>query len=94
LVLKWSIEQGAALHIVLRSYSDAGVRLPDTETVTLQYMMDRFNIALPPGLEYGIEPAIEHNRLPLTIHELRRIFLELPDEKLWPTQQTEDGAPE
>lgn len=84
LVLKWADEAGAAIHIVLRSYADIGVRLPDTEAVTLQYMVDRFNIALPPGLPYGIEPAVR---------ELERSLLKL-EEKLWPTQQqTGTGAP-
>jgi Flp pilus assembly protein CpaB len=84
LVLKWADEMGAALHVVLRSQADAGVRLADTEAVTFQYMVDRFNIALPPRLEYGVEPAVE---------ELRRSFLELPD-KLWiRTQTTQTETP-
>ena len=73
LVLKWADEAGAAMHVVLRSYEDAGVSLPDTEAVTMQYMVDRFNIALPPGLAYGVEPAAQ---------KLERSFLRLP-EKLW-----------
>ena len=91
LVLKWAGESGAAMHIVLRSHDDAGVRLPDTEAVTMQYMMDRFNIAMPPGLNYGIEDS----RL---VIELERTFLKLPDD-LWnpwstqPIQTTESGAP-
>jgi Flp pilus assembly protein CpaB len=84
LVLKWAGEAGAAMHIALRSYSDAGVPLPDTEPVTMQYMVDRFNIALPPSLAYGYEPAVRR---------LERSFLALP-EKLWvpwsaTTQDTE-----
>ena len=87
LVLKWADESGAAMHVVLRSFADAGVSLPDTEAVTLQYMVDRFNIALPPGLAYGTDPAVE---------ELERGFLDLPD-TLWnpwsaQTSQTE-GPP-
>jgi Flp pilus assembly protein CpaB len=73
LVLKWAGEAGAAMHVVLRSYSDAGVRLPDTEPVTLQYMVDRFNMGLPPGLAYGQQPA---SRV------LERGLITLP-EKLW-----------
>ena len=87
LVLKWSIEQKAPMHLVLRSYADAGVRLPDTESVTLQYMVDMFNIALPPGLPYGIEPAVL---------ELERTLLQLPDLPLNlapPVIQSEDGPP-
>jgi Flp pilus assembly protein CpaB len=86
LVLKWADESGAAFHIVLRSYADAGVRLPDTEAVTFQYMVDRFNLALPPGLAYGYEPAVD---------ELERSFLQLP-ERLWTpwSAQTQDtGTP-
>jgi Flp pilus assembly protein CpaB len=73
LVLKWAAEAGAAMQVVLRSYADADQPLPSTEAVTLQYMMDRFNIGLPPGLAYGIEPAVT---------QLERSFLRLPD-KLW-----------
>jgi Flp pilus assembly protein CpaB len=88
LVLKWAGEAGAAMHVVLRSHEDAGVRLPDTEPVTLQYMVDRFNIGLPPGLAYGPQPA---SRV------LERGLLTLP-EKLWEpwstlTTQTEEGPP-
>jgi hypothetical protein len=84
LVLKWAGEQGAAMHIVLRSYQDAGVRLPDTEAVTLQYMVDRFNIALPPGLAYGVEPVVI---------QLERSFLQLPEVPLLNIPQTGTQAP-
>jgi hypothetical protein len=70
LVLKWGEEAGGAMHIVLRSYEDAGVRLPDTEPVTLQYMAERFNITLPLGLDFGVEPAVRR---------LERSFLGLED---------------
>ncbi len=89
LVLKWADEAGAALHVVLRSHEDAGVVLPDTEAVTLQYMVDRFNMALPPGLAFGTEPAAM---------ELQRSFLRLP-EQLWnpwsaqPTQSQSEAPP-
>jgi hypothetical protein len=78
LVLKWSIERGAAIHVVLRSYSDVGQRFR-TEAVTLQYMVDQFNIGLPPGLEYGIDPVVR---------QLERSFLELPKVPLDFSQQT------
>ncbi len=87
LVLKWAGEAGAAMHVVLRSYSDAGVSLPATEPVTLQYMVDRFNIGLPPVLAFGNEPATR---------VLERGFLSLP-EKLWEPwsaqEQIEEGPP-
>jgi Flp pilus assembly protein CpaB len=83
LVLKWAGDAGADMHIVLRSFDDAGVRLPDTEMVTLQYMVDRFNMALPPGLAYGIEPAVR---------QLERTLLQELD-RLWPIQQTGTEGP-
>jgi hypothetical protein len=86
LVLKWAGEAGAAYHVVLRSFADAGVRLPDTEAVTLQYMVDRFNIGLPPGLAYGYEPAVR---------ELERSFLRLPEQlwNPWSAQTQDTGTP-
>jgi hypothetical protein len=86
LVLKWAGEAGAAFHVVLRSHADAGVRLPDTEAVTLQYMVDRFNIGLPPGLAYGYEPAVQ---------ELERSFLKLPEQlwNPWSAQTQQSGEP-
>lgn len=83
LVLKWADEQGAAMHLALRSYADTGIRLPDTEAVTFQYMVDRFNIAMPPGLAYAVEPAA---------FQLQRTFLKLPEQlwNPWSTQQIED----
>jgi Flp pilus assembly protein CpaB len=86
LVLKWADEAGAALHVVLRSHEDAGVSLPDTEAVTLQYMVDRFNMAMPPGLEFGVEPAAT---------DLARSFLRLPEQlwNPWSTQPTQTTTP-
>lgn len=81
LVLKWAGEAGAAMHVVLRSQADVGIPLPNTEPVTLQYMVDRFNMAMPPGLDFGAEPAVR---------QLERSFLQLPD-KLWIRTQTTSG---
>jgi Flp pilus assembly protein CpaB len=88
LVLRWAAQEGAAMDVVLRSYADADQPLPSTEPVTLQYMVDRFNIGLPPGLAYGSEPAVR---------QLERTFLKLP-EKLWnpwsaQTTETEESPP-
>jgi Flp pilus assembly protein CpaB len=86
LVLKWADEMGGAIHVVLRSFEDTGIRLPDTEAVTMQYMVDRFNIALPPGLAYGIEPAAV---------QLERSFLQLPEQlwNPWSTQTIDSTTP-
>ncbi len=63
LTLKWAVEAGASIDLVLRSYADAG-RLITTESVTLQYMMERFNIALPPKLPVGIQPPVQNLERP------------------------------
>jgi len=84
LVLKWGEEAGGAMHIVLRSYEDAGVRLPDTEPVTLQYMRERFNFSLPLGLDFGIDPAVR---------ELERSFLGLDEGALELVPEVETAAP-
>jgi hypothetical protein len=41
--------------LVLRSAGDTG--RTDTESVTLQYMFEQYNIALPAKLSYGVSPA-------------------------------------
>ena len=84
LVLKWGEEAGGAMHIVLRSYEDAGVRLPDTEPVTLQYMKERFNFSLPLGLDFGIDPAVR---------ELERSFLGLEEGALELVPETDTTTP-
>jgi hypothetical protein len=54
----------------------------------MQYMVDRFNMGLPPGLAYGIEPAVR---------QLERSFLRLPevplDLTLPETSSEGQGAP-
>lgn len=55
LVLKFLRESGAAIDLALRSADDAE-QMFATESVTLQYMFTRFEVAQPPKLTYGIEP--------------------------------------
>lgn len=57
-VLKYAEESGASIDLVLRSAADAGKEVV-TEPVTLRYLLDRFNIALPSKLPYGIQPSVE-----------------------------------
>lgn len=64
LVLLWARQSQAYMELALRG---AGDEESDhtTEAVTLQYMLTRFNIAVPPKLEFGIdrsadpEPVVE-----------------------------------
>jgi len=56
MVLEYAQAVGARLNAVLRSAGDA--QTASTESVTLQYLMDRFNIELPPKLPYGVAPPV------------------------------------
>jgi pilus assembly protein CpaB len=54
LVLKWALENNASIHLVMRSAVDQDI-YAQPEAVTLQYMLDRFQIAVPPKLPYAPE---------------------------------------
>jgi pilus assembly protein CpaB len=49
------LNKGAKLNLVLRSAQDN--KQTKTESVTLQFLMDQYNIPLPSKLPYGLEPA-------------------------------------
>jgi len=57
LVLKYAQEVGASMSLVLRSVGDESQQV-DTESVTLEYLLERFNIEQPPKLPYGVEPPV------------------------------------
>jgi Flp pilus assembly protein CpaB len=56
LVLKYARETGAQLDMALRAAGDKESRF-STEAVTLQYMFERFKVAVPAKLDYGIGGA-------------------------------------
>jgi len=56
LVLKYARENGAQMDMALRSARDVESRF-STEAVTLQYVFERFKVAVPPKLDYGIGGA-------------------------------------
>lgn len=53
---------GVRMNLALRSASDDVKN--DTESVTLQYIMDTFKVKMPVKLPYGIEPAVNTLNLP------------------------------
>ena len=57
MVLKYAAEVGASIDLVLRSAGDTGQIT--TESVTLQYVFERFDIKLPPKLPYGVTPPLQ-----------------------------------
>jgi hypothetical protein len=54
LVLKWALETNASIDLVMRSAVDQDI-YAQPEAVTLQYMLDRFQIAVPPKLPHAPE---------------------------------------
>ena len=59
LVLKFSFEQGADIDFALRSALDNAVTDVTTETVSLQYLLDFYNLADPPRLPIALDPRTD-----------------------------------
>jgi pilus assembly protein CpaB len=55
--LKYAREIGANIDLVLRSPGDAN-KTVETESVTLEYLFEQFNIEQPPKLPYGVTPPL------------------------------------
>jgi pilus assembly protein CpaB len=53
--LNYLMLTGAKLNLVLRSAGDN--QASNTEAVTLQFIMDQYNVPVPAKLPYGMEPA-------------------------------------
>jgi len=56
LVLLWARQSKVYMELALRAAGDENAD-HTTEAVTLQYMLTRFNIAVPPKLEFGIDKS-------------------------------------
>jgi len=59
LVLKYSLETGADIDFALRSALDNDLTDVSTDSVTLQYLMDFYDIVEPPLLPISQQPRIE-----------------------------------
>lgn len=51
------LNKGAKINLVMRSAGDTQVG--KTEAVTLQFLMDQYNIPFPSKLPYGLEPRVD-----------------------------------
>ncbi len=60
--LNYLVYSGAQLSLALRGAGDD--QRVQTEAVTLQYLMDQYNIPLPTKLPYGFEPRVDVLKLP------------------------------
>jgi hypothetical protein len=55
--LTYLIDSGVDISLALRSAGDSTVI--DTDTATIQYFMDDYQISLPPKLPYGLAPRVD-----------------------------------
>jgi Flp pilus assembly protein CpaB len=58
LALNWALGAGVDLTLTLRSPNDPTAEF-DTDSVTLQVLIDNYNIAVPSKLPYGLEPVLQ-----------------------------------
>lgn len=59
LVLKFALETGALIDLALRSALDDEIEDVSTDTVTLRYIIDFYNLTIPPKLPVAQEPRID-----------------------------------
>ena len=59
LVLKWAVESSSSLDLVLRSAADIA-DFSQPEAVTLEYMINRYQISLPPRLPHALENEFKY----------------------------------
>ena len=62
LVLNWALKAGVDLVLTLRSPGDSAAT--DTTSVTLEYMVETYDIAVPSKLPYGLEPRVDRIVVP------------------------------
>ncbi|MFV1860066.1 MAG: Flp pilus assembly protein CpaB [Anaerolineales bacterium] len=57
LAIQWAVNAGLDLTLTLRSPNDP-TPVIDTDSVTLQFLIDNYDIAIPSKLPYGTEPRL------------------------------------
>ncbi len=62
MVLKWALESNSSIDLVMRSAVDQDI-YAQPEAVTLQYILDRFQISVPPKLPHAPENNFEYRIL-------------------------------
>jgi Flp pilus assembly protein CpaB len=58
-VLKWALESDSSMDLVLRSAADVE-EFAQPEAVTLEYMVNRYQISLPPRLPHAMENVFQY----------------------------------
>jgi Flp pilus assembly protein CpaB len=57
LALNWAMKSGVDIALTLRAPGDTTAT--DTDSVTLQYLIDNYGITVPSKLPYGVEPRLD-----------------------------------
>ena len=63
ITLNYLILNGAELSLAMRPAEDSSTT--DTEAVTLQFLLDQYNIFVPAKQPYGLEPRIDDLSFPV-----------------------------
>jgi pilus assembly protein CpaB len=61
--LNYLLYSGAEFTLALRAYGDDSIEA--TESATLQFLLDEYNITMPAKLPYGMEPRLNDPELPV-----------------------------
>jgi hypothetical protein len=77
LVLNYFLFASAKFTMVLRAAGDTS--RTDTESVTLQYAVERFRISVPTPLNFALEPAVRKLQNPTLPNEPLPVIIPLPD---------------
>ncbi len=64
ITLNFLLYSGAEMTLALRSAQPDNNEIVPTQPVTLQYLMDTYNIPMPAKLPYGVEPRIDELQEP------------------------------
>ncbi len=62
LVLNWALKVGADITLTLRAPNDA--ELTETTSVTLDYLVESYDVTIPPKLPYTLEPRLSELIVP------------------------------
>jgi len=67
--LNYLLYSGAEFTLALRAYGDDSVEA--TESATLQFLLDEYNITMPAKLPYGTEPRVNNPELPVLENDIQ-----------------------
>jgi Flp pilus assembly protein CpaB len=65
--LNYLLYSGAELTLALRASGDDSIQ--STESATLQFLLDEYNISMPAKLPYGLEPRVNDLALPVLAND-------------------------